>query len=245
MRLDPSPSSPRIRPALVNISSTPAAGVFPEFFASSLQSALERGAVLSGPLSNATLKQPFAAAAGTETKVLARQLQMAARLMVSRQTLGTDRDIFYANLGGFDTHDDAYSVHAAKYAEIDDALESFRQEMVLQGLWNSTLVIIASEWGRCLTSNGRGTDHGWSGNYLVLGGGVKGAQVLGSYPESVAKDSALDLGRGRMLPTTPWDAVWNAAAQWFGVAPEQMDKVLPNRGNFNNLFQVADMFKLQ
>jgi cullin-associated NEDD8-dissociated protein 1 len=245
MRLDPSPSSPRIRPALVNISATPAAGVFPEFFASSLQSALQRGDVLSGPISNATLKQPFAAAAGTVIKVLARQLQMAARLMVSRQTLGTERDIFYATLGGFDTHDDAYSVHAARYAEIDEALESFRQEMVLQGLWNSTLVVIASEWGRCLTSNGQGTDHGWSGNYLALGGGVKGGVVLGSYPESVAKDSALDLGRGRMLPTTPWDAVWNAAAQWFGVASEHMDKVLPNRGNFNNLFQVADMFKLQ
>ncbi len=171
-------------------------------------------------------------------------MQTAAKLIAARKAIGTDRDIFYATIGGFDTHDNAYTVHAAKYAEIDAALESFRQEMTLQDLWNSTLVVIASEWGRCLTSNGQGTDHGWSGNYLALGGAVKGAQVLGNYPESLARDSDLDLGRGRMLPTTPWDAVWNAAAQWFGVAPERMDKVLPNRGNFNNLFQPADMFRM-
>jgi uncharacterized protein (DUF1501 family) len=243
--LDPSPTSARIRPALANISATPAAGVFAEHFAASLASTLDRAAVLGPAVGAAVLKQTFAAASPPGNKMIAKELQLAAKLVAARKSLGTDRDLFFADLGGFDTHNDAFAVHASKFQELDDALESFRQEMVLQGTWDSTLVVLASEWGRCLTSNGVGTDHGWSGNYFVLGGAVKGAQILGTYPDSL-QGSPLDLGRGRMLPTTPWDAVWNAAAQWFGVAPDRMDNVLPNRINFaakGQLFSISDMFK--
>ena len=64
-----------------------------------------------------------------------------------------------------------------------------------------------SDFGRTLTSNGRGTDHAWGGNHVVMGGEVRGGQILGAYPSTLAKSDAnpLNIGRGRLIPTTPWE----------------------------------------
>ena len=76
-----------------------------------------------------------------------------------------------------------------------------------------------SDFGRTLTSNGRGTDHAWGGNHVVMGGEVRGGQILGAYPSTLAESDAnpLNIGRGRLIPTTPWEGVWRPIAQWFGV----------------------------
>ena len=37
---------------------------------------------------------------------------------------------------------------------------------------------------------------------------------------------------GRIIPTTPWESVWYAVAEWFGVSTPSMAEVLPNLGNF-------------
>ena len=39
-------------------------------------------------------------------------------------------------------------------------------------------------------------------------------------------------GRGRLIPTTPWEAIWDGIARFFGVQEENLDLVLPNRKNF-------------
>ena len=43
------------------------------------------------------------------------------------------------------------------------------------------------------------SDHGWSGNYFMLGGGLKGGQVLGEYPEHLSEESDYWVKRGRMV----------------------------------------------
>merc|ERR1711988_2042656 len=94
--------------------------------------------------------------------------------------------------------------------------------------WNDIVLVEASDFGRTLTPNGLGTDHAWGGNSFILGGaldGTKAGQMLGSYPASLADRSSWDVGRGRVLPTTPWEAPWQAVAQWFGVTPTQMERV--------------------
>jgi uncharacterized protein (DUF1501 family) len=46
--------------------------------------------------------------------------------------------------------------------------------------WRDTVVIVVSEFGRTLRENGnRGTDHGHGTVYWVLGGSIRGGQVLG------------------------------------------------------------------
>ena len=58
-------------------------------------------------------------------------------------------------------------------------------------------------------------------------------------------DGLLNIGRGRVLPTTSWEAMWNGLAEWFGIVPDEMDKVLPNKKNFpaDHLFTKDDLFK--
>ena len=88
-------------------------------------------------------------------------------------------------------------------------------------------------------------DHAWGGNYLLLGGGVRGGTIYGQYPTSFLDTSDVAVGRGRLMPTTSWEAVWHALGEWFGVAPHRLAEVVPNLANFNRtteLFGEADLF---
>jgi uncharacterized protein (DUF1501 family) len=89
----------------------------------------------------------------------------------------------------------------------------------------------ASDFGRTLTVNGDGTDHGWGGHHFVVGGAVKGRQIAGSYPELTAGAST-DAGNGRLIPTTAVEQYAATFATWMGVADSDLPLVLPNIGNF-------------
>ena len=69
--------------------------------------------------------------------------------------------------------------------------------------------------------------------------------MLGRYPERLGYyESELNLGRGIYIPTTPWEAVWNAVGPWWGVDPTKIARILPNRANFpsSDLFTKAQLF---
>lgn len=84
---------------------------------------------------------------------------------------------------------------------------------------------------------------GWAGNYFLLGGPIRGKRILGQYPTDLSDKGPLHLGRGRLLPTTSWDSVWNAIALWAGIEEDDLDEVLPNRRSFaNNLMSADDLF---
>ena len=89
-----------------------------------------------------------------------------------------------------------------------------------------------SDFSRTLSSNGLGTDHGWAGNYFFAGGAVAGGTVLGSYPADLTEAGPVNIGRGRLLPALPWEALWHPIARWVGVADGDLPAVLPNLGNF-------------
>ena len=75
-----------------------------------------------------------------------------------------------------------------------------------------------------------------------MGGAVKGGQILGQYPELV-ESSPLYMRRGRIVPTTSWEMIWNGVAKWFGVDDSAMDDVLPLKHNFQRLFTKDDLFE--
>jgi len=90
----------------------------------------------------------------------------------------------------------------------------------------------------CLTANLSS-----GGNYFMIGGGLKGGRVLGMYPESLLKDGPQILNRGCVIPMTSWDSITNGVAKWLGVgSSEDLNEVLPDRVNFNDLFQSSDLF---
>merc|ERR1712146_550517 len=63
----------------------------------------------------------------------------------------------------------------------------------------------------------------------------------------------VNLGRGRVLPTSSWEAVWSGLLELVGIDKterataenSEMNTVLPNRANFaaNQLFSEDQMFK--
>ena len=72
---------------------------------------------------------------------------------------------------------------------------------------------------------------------------MRGKRILGQYPSDLSDKGPLHLGRGRLLPTTSWDAVWNAIAIWAGIGEDDLDEVLPNRGSFaKTLMSANDLF---
>ena len=161
------------------------------------------------------------------------QFEQVAKLVRGRDQLGSSRAAFHVQLEGFDTHSDNGPAYADLAKQVDEALACFKKEMQAQGMWDSVVVVQASEFGRTLTSNGQGTDHGWGGNVFVAGGSVKGGQVLGKFPSDITQTSPLSIDEmGRLIPTTAWESLWLGVAQWFGVPDDKMSSVLPNLANF-------------
>jgi uncharacterized protein (DUF1501 family) len=125
--------------------------------------------------------------------------------------------------------------------EVDTAIGAFWQAITAMGLQDSVVLFTGSDFGRTLTSNGRGSDHAWGGNHFVLGGPVAGRRIHGAYPslalnpDTGAELNPLDTGRGRLIPTTSCDAYFAELALWLGVSRSNLPLVLPNVSNFISL----------
>jgi uncharacterized protein (DUF1501 family) len=165
------------------------------------------------------------------TSHLGSQAKMVARMISAGQALGHKRQIFYIASGGWDFHDDLLNDHAARLADLDASLSALYAATVELGVANEVTTFTASEFGRALQSNGRGSDHGWGGHHFIIGGAVRGGRVYGTFP-TVALGGPDDAGQGRLIPTTAVDQYAATLARWFGVAPGEMATVLPNIGRF-------------
>lgn len=168
---------------------------------------------------------------------LAVQLESVAKLIKTRSVRGTDRDTFYVELSGFDTHSDMKATLANRMDDINGAVDSFVKEMKFQGRWDEVVVIFVSEFARTLTPNtSKGSDHAWGGNYWFFGGSVSGGKIIGQYPPDLSNDSPYRFDPGVVIPTTSWDDVWVLIAQWFGISGNgNLTEVVPNRQSFSTL----------
>lgn len=166
------------------------------------------------------------------TSSLSAQLLMVARLIAARQSLGATRQVFFVSIGGFDTHDFLLDQHPGLLTAVNDALASFYAATVELGVANQVTTFTASDFGRTLTSNGDGSDHGWGSHHMVLGGAVKGGRYWGTLP-SVTVNGPDDVGQGRLLPTTAVDQLGATLATWMGVSPTDLPTVLPQIANYS------------
>ncbi len=158
-------------------------------------------------------------------------LRQIARVISVRETLGARRQTFFVTVGGWDHHDEVLDNQAAMLPSISRALQEFRDALTELDVFDQVTTFTTSDFGRTLTSNGKGSDHGWGGHALVMGGAVNGGQIHGDYPELYAANP-LDVGRGVYAPTTSVDEYFADLALWFGVATDELDTVLPNVRNF-------------
>ncbi len=186
---------------------------------------------------NQTLKDVLATAAPLttvfdETNSLAKQLRMVARLISARKSLGMGRQVFFVGMGGFDSHSGLVKDLPGLHTKVANAMASFYAATVELSVANLVTTFSASEFGRTLTSNGDGSDHGWGGHQFVMGGAVNGGTIVGSYP-SIALGTAEDLGRGRLLPTTSTSQLAATLGSWFGVPTGSLADALPYINNFD------------
>ncbi|MBA4112100.1 MAG: Tat pathway signal protein [Verminephrobacter sp.] len=168
---------------------------------------------------------------------LADQLKMVARLIGARSTLGSQRQVFMVSLGGFDLHDNLISQQPVLMQRVSEALTAFYNATVELGVADKVTAFTASDFGRTLSSNGDGSDHGWGSHHLVVGGAVRGKAFYGNAPpvsitNTTVPDDQWHVGQGRLLPSTSVDQYAATLAKWFGVTNSEISSILPNIVHF-------------
>lgn len=167
------------------------------------------------------------------TAGLASRLQTVARTIAARQTLNQKRQIFFVGIGGWDTHDNMIPDHDRQLRAVSQAVSAFYNATVELGVSNEVTTFTMTDFGRTLNNNGDGTDHGWGGHSWVVGGDVVGRRVYGSMPE-LRLGSDLDVGRGRLIPTTAVEQLGSTLARWFGLPYGDALEIFPNLRNFGS-----------
>jgi uncharacterized protein (DUF1501 family) len=172
---------------------------------------------------------------------LGQRLAMVARSIQGRAAMGAVRQTYFVQWGGWDHHGEVLDAQAAMLPQVSAAIKAFQDAMAALNVEQNVTLFTASDFGRTLTSNSRGSDHAWGGNHLVVGGAVNGRRIFGQYPSLVVNPDSgtevnpLDTGRGRFIPTTSCDQLFAELALWLGVNKSDLPLVLPNIGNFYSL----------
>jgi uncharacterized protein (DUF1501 family) len=180
------------------------------------------------------------------------QLKQVARLIKNRSALNINRQIFFCNMGGFDTHTVQLTGQGSLFGLFSAAARAFYDEMVAQGMQNQVTQFTLSDFSRTFNPTGSGgnvgTDHAWANHMFVIGGSVIGGDFYGMntsngtpFPTLVQNgpdDADSGTGaRGRWIPTTSVEQYAATLARWFGLAESDTNVVFPNLPNFtsNNL----------
>ncbi|WP_428028005.1 DUF1501 domain-containing protein [Altererythrobacter sp.] len=187
---------------------------------------IEYGAFINNVLQGGSVSTDF----GTGNE-LAEQLSMVAQLIAARDRLGVKRQIFLVSMGGFDSHSGLTGSHDALLGQLDFAMDAFYRATLELGVSDQVTTFTASDFGRTLSVNGDGSDHGWGGHHFILGGAVRGGRFYGKAPH-VSLTSDDQVGRGRLLPTTSVDEYSATLARWFGISELELPSVSPNIGRF-------------
>lgn len=142
------------------------------------------------------------------------------------------------DMGGWDSHVNQATPNGAtsnNLRTLDAALAALHQGLQDGGLWQRSVVLVATEFGRQVSINGtQGTDHGSGAAAFLLGGAVRGGRVITDWPGLAATDRF----EGRDLRiTTDLRAVWrNILGQHLQVSRAALDSsVLPGSATLPRL----------
>ena len=174
------------------------------------------------------------------------QMKLVARLIAGRSALGNNRQIFFVQLGGFDTHTTQIPTgqfnagHTGLMNTLNCTLKAFRDSLQALGVWNNVVTCTSSDFTRTFTANktdaSAGSDHAWGGHTLVMGGPVIGGRLYGKFPPlkvgAVANSIDSTGTSGRWIPSTSVDQYAAVLASWLGVSPTDLPTIFPNLPRF-------------
>jgi uncharacterized protein (DUF1501 family) len=185
--------------------------------------------------SNEALDQALRSAPGLATPFpaspLGAQLSAVARTLSVRDTLEAGRQIFFVAMGGFDTHATQAADLPPLQQDIGDSLAAFYAATRELGLEDQVTTFTAADFGRTLTVNGDGTDHGWGGHHFVVGGAVRGGDIYGEIPVSELGHEQ-DAGNGRLIPTVAVEQFAEPLGRWYGLDQQSLNQALPGLSRF-------------
>lgn len=174
-------------------------------------------------------------------------LQVAKIIKLNQSSLNLNRQIFYVETGGYDTHQDQASDQGNNFIDLSQALGAFYAALVELGVQDNVAAFTHSDFGRTLAPSGDpgsvGTDHGWGNHQIVVGGSVNGGNFYGTPGSNGTAFPTLVIGglddtspddRGRWIPTSAVEQYGATLASWFGVAPADLSTVFPLIGNFGS-----------
>ena len=169
---------------------------------------------------------------------LGNQLKAIAYLISIASSLGLRRQVFFARIGGWDTHADqvdtvnrSLGAHADLLRQVSQAISAFYSATVEMGCADRVTTFTASDFGRTYGSNGDGSDHGWGSHHITVGGAVKGGEIYGRMP-TLTVGGPDDTNNGRWIPGTSVDEYGATLARWFGVSDTNLSVAFPNIGRF-------------
>jgi uncharacterized protein (DUF1501 family) len=193
-----------------------------------IQAVNQQALIVQAQTSGASLSTVF------PTSPFGQSMKAIAGIINGRSVIGASRQIFYAQQGSYDTHGSQLSIHAGLLSDLDSSLGAFMSALDEMGLSNQVLVCTHSDFNRTITANvAGGSDHAWGNHQIVLGGGIRGGQIIGTYPD-LDLGGGMDLnGYGTWVPTLSVTQMAAGIGTWMGLNPAQLASVFPDLGNFS------------
>jgi uncharacterized protein (DUF1501 family) len=158
------------------------------------------------------------------------QMQQIASIISLRNSTGMSRQVFFALLGGFDTHGGQSWQQYDLFQDLSAAMAAFYQYTMDAGVANQVTSFTLSDFGRTLQPSGSGSDHGWGSHHFIMGGAVQGGNVYGTFPDLTLGGPDDTGNRGVLIPSTSIDQYGATLATWLGVPDPSL--VFQNIGNF-------------
>ena len=119
-----------------------------------------------------------------------KQLKQVAQFINS----GLQTKVYYASLGGFDTHANQATKQKRLLKVYDEAMEAFIKDLKAQDSFKDTLILTFSEFGRRVQQNAaNGTDHGTANQVFLIGNQLKKQGFYNSMPDLSNLDENGDL----------------------------------------------------
>jgi uncharacterized protein (DUF1501 family) len=164
---------------------------------------------------------------------LGQQLQAIAQVIGGRSVIGAQRQLFYTQQAGYDSHQDQLVLQAGLLSDLDSSISAFMSAMQELGLANDVLVCTHSDFNRTLLANGsQGSDHAWANNQIIVGGGIRGARIIGKMP-SLELGGSEDINQsGAWIPTLSVTQMTAGIGMWMGLTSSQVNSVFPDLANF-------------
>ena len=215
-------------------------------FGATMRRSIDTASVIQNTLQAAGMPDFSANFAGTGR--LGAQLESVVKLIWAANNnvpgyTGLHRQVFFVTADGYDTHSEQLVTQQDLLVDLSKSLSGFHAALAAVTLADRATAFTASDFGRSLSNNQNGSDHGWASHHFVVGGAVQGGKFYGddlagtglAHMPSLnpSATNPNDGGYGQIIPTTSIDQYTATLARWYGLSESDIDLITPNLTNFS------------